>query len=388
MRAGRAAWTRQTAPVTLSKAVRSEWLYDLGLLLATRLSLLVVGLAAVALLPIGPRHLDLMPNLPALDMWAQWDARHYVNIAVSGYEPPTKPESNIAFFPLYPLLIRIVLTAVGRVDVQTGAFVGLVIANVALYVALLYLSALVARDFSLSVARRTVLYVLVFPTTLFLSSVYAESLFLATAVASLYHARSGEWGRSATAGSLAALTRPFGILLVVPIAVELYRQRPRLRSWLALLGPPIGLALFVAYLWSLFGDPLAYFRAGTTWGRGFHSPLDVLIGYIKGPLQAFDWTYAWTDLISMVALVAILIAGIRLVPPSYSSYSAAGLIFAMSTGVAWFSASRHALALFPLIIVLAVIGWRYRIFNWAWLVLSVFLAIAFMVREAVGYWVT
>ena len=60
----------------------------------------------------------------------------------------------------------------------------------------------------------------------------------------------------------------------------------------------------------------------------------------------------------------------------------------MSTGVAWFSASRHALALFPLIVVLAVLGWRYRALNWTWLALSIFLAVAFMMREAVGYWVT
>jgi hypothetical protein len=374
--------------VTLSKAVRSEWLYDLALLAVTRGVLVLVGLAAIALLPLGPRHLDLLPHLPALDMWAQWDSQHYVNIAVTGYEPPTKPESNIAFFPLFPLLIRIVLLAVGRVDTQTGAFVGFVIANVALYVALLYLSALVARDFSLSVARRTVLYVLLFPTTLFLSSVYAESVFLAASVASLYHARSGEWGRSGLAGAFAALTRPFGVLLVFPIAIELYRQRPRLASWLALLGPALGLALFVGYLWWLFDDPFAYFHAGTTWGRGLHSPLDVLLGYIRGPLQGFDWTYAWTDLVSMIAMVVILIAGIRLVPASYSSYSAAGLVFAMSTGIAWFSASRHALALFPLIVVLALLGWRYRAFHWAWLVVAIVLAVSFMAREAVGYWVT
>src|SRR3954466_110650 len=231
------------------------------MLIGTRLALVLIGVAAMALLPLGLRHLDLMPHLPALDMWAQWDAKHYVNIAVTGYEPPTKAESNIAFFPLFPLLIRLVLLAVGRGDVQTGAFVGFVLANVVLYIALLYLSALVARDYSLSVARRTVLYVLVFPTTLFLSSVYAESVFLAASVATLYHARSGEWGRSGLAGGLAALTRPFGVLLVFPIAIELYRQRPRLASWLALLGPALGLALFVGYLWWLFDDPLAYFHA-------------------------------------------------------------------------------------------------------------------------------
>ena len=368
--------------------MRSEWLYDLGLLVATRAALTLVGILALAVLPIGGRHLDLLPHLPLLDMWAQWDAQHYVNIAVTGYEPPTDSFSNIAFFPLYPALIRLVLILVGRVDTQTGAFVGLVISNVALFVALLYLSALIARDFSLTLARRVVLYVLVFPTTLFLSSVYAEPLFLATAAASFYHARAGEWARSGAAGALAALTRPFGVLLFVPIAIELYQQRARLRSWLALAGPPLGGALFVGYLWWLFDDPFAYFHAGTSWGRGLHAPWDVLIGYINGPLQMFDWTYAWIDLVSMIAMVVVLFVGVRLVPASYSAYSAAGLLFAMSTGVAWFSASRHALALFPLIVVLAVLGLRQRWFNYAWLAVSVFLAVAFMLREAVGYWVT
>jgi len=374
--------------VTLAKVVRSEWLYDLGLLVGTRLALTVIGLVAIAVLPMGGRHLDLIPHFPLLEMWAQWDAEHYVNIAVTGYQPPSDSFSNIAFFPLYPLLIRLVLIAVGNVNTETGAIVGVVISNVALFIALLYFSALVARDFSLSLARRAALYVLVFPTTLFLSSVYAEPVFLAAAVASLYHARAGEWSRAGLAGAIAALTRPFGVLLVIPIAIELYRRRAPIRAWPALIGPPVGLAVFVGYLWWLFGDPLAYFHAGASWGRGFHAPWDVLIGYLHGPLQGFDWTYSWLDLISMIAMVAILIAGIRRVPASYSAYSAAGLLFAMSTGVAWFSASRHALALFPLIIVLAVIGHRYRAFNWAWLAFSIFIAVAFMVREAVGYWVT
>jgi len=374
--------------VSLSSVIRSEWRYNLLLLAGTRLALALAGFVAVALLPMSSRHLELLPHFPWLDMWAQWDAEHYVNIAVSGYEPPSESFSNIAFFPLYPLLIRLVLLTVGRVDPQTGALVALLISNVALYGALLYLSALVARDFSLTLARRVVLYVLVFPTTLFLSSVYAEPLFLLTAVATFYHARSGEWAKSGVAAFLAALTRPFGVLLVLPLAVELYRQRSHLRDWLALIGPPAGPAVFIGYLWWLFDDPLAYFHAGASWGRGLHLPWNTLLDYIRGPLVMFDWPFAWLDLVSMIAMVAILIAGLRLVPASYSAYTAGGLLFAMSTGIAWFSASRHALALFPLIIVLAVIGLRYRAFNYAWLAISILLAVGFMAREAVGYWVT
>jgi hypothetical protein len=378
----------QTAVVTLVDTVRSEWRFGLAALAASRLALTLVGVLATTLLSIGFRHLELLPGVPLLDMWAQWDAEHYVNIAVTGYEPPTASFSNIAFFPLYPLLIRLVLVAIGRVDVETGAFVGLVIANVALFVALLYLSALISRDFNMSLARRTVIYLLVFPTTLFLSSAYAESLFLATAAASLYHARAGQWYRAGIFGLLAALTRPFGLLLVVPIALELWRQRSPARAWPAVLGPPLGLGMFVGYLWWLFGDPLAYFSAGASWGRGIHAPWEVALAYLRGPLQAFDWPYSWLDGISMVIMAVLAVASWRLLPVSYAGYATAGVVFAMSTGMAWFSASRHALALFPVIIVLAVAGQRWRWFEYSWLSVSILLTVAFMARVAGGYWVT
>ena len=356
-------------------------------LLVTRVALTVVALIAVAILHGPNRHLDLLPAFRWLEPWAQWDSEHYIAIAVHGYTFDPSTLSNVIFFPLYPWLIRLVALPFGPLDEQGAALTGLLISNVALFVALIYLAALVTRDLSLSIARRTVLYVLIFPTTLFLSSVYAESLFLATAAASLYHARKGEWYRSGLAGGLAALTRPFGFLLVVPMAIEMYRQRPPLRALPSIALVPAGLGVFFGYLWAQFGDPFLYFRAGTAWGRGFHLPWDTLLAYLRGPLVAFDWPYAWLDLLAMIAMVVILVVGWRRVPLSYSAYVAVGLLFALSTGVAWFSASRHALALFPVIIMLAVFGERSRVFNWVWVFFSTALAVAFMARVAVGYWV-
>jgi hypothetical protein len=89
----------------------------------------------------------------------------------------------------------------------------------------------------------------------------------------------------------------------------------------------------------------------------------------------------------MVAMVALVIVGWRLIPRSYWAYAAVGVLFALTSGVAWFSASRHALALFPIVIVLAVLGERSRTFGWLWLVISVVLAVGFMARFAAGYWV-
>jgi hypothetical protein len=364
----------------------SDWQFNAVLLVGTRVLLTIVGFAGVALLGEGPRRLDLAPDQPWLQLWAQWDSEHYLNIATEGYSYTPGTYSNIPFFPLYPALIGLVTTLLGRTDTQTAAFVGFVIANVALFAALTYLTALVTRDLGLSTGRRTVLYVLVFPTTLFLSAVYAESLFLATGVACLYHARQGEWYRSGLAGGLAALTRPYGFLLVVPIAVEMWQQRPPLRALPSILLVPVGLGTYMAYLWAKFGDPFLYFKANEVWGRGFHLPWETLFAYLRGPIVGFDWPYSWLDLISMVAIVILVIVGWWLIPRSYWAYAAVGVLFALSSGIAWFSASRHALALFPIIIVLAVLGGRSRVFGWAWLIFSTVVALAFMARFAAGYW--
>ena len=363
-----------------------EWQRILVLLISSRVALVVAASVALAMLPMSSRHLGLLPELPWLQPWAQWDAQHYVAIAVSGYETPEQSYSNVAFFPLYPLLMRLLAAPFGPVTEQSAALAGLVISNVALFLALLYLSKLVARDLTLSVAQRSVLYMAVFPTTLFLSSVYAESLFLLLAVASLYHARKGEWYLAGGAAFLAALTRPFGLLLIVPLAVELLRQRASPRAWPSLVLPPAGLIIFFGYLWWLFGDPLAYFEAGEQgWDRGLNPPWETLAAYAEGPLQLFDWPYAWVDLLSMAVMLVLVRIGWRLLPTSYSAYATVALVFALSAGEAWFSASRHALAIFPVMVVLALMGER-RSFNLAWLAFSSVVALAFMARVAVGYW--
>lgn len=379
---------RTLAPMRIVRGL-PDLTFVFAWLAGTRAALIVAGLVAMALLPAG-RQLDFIPGQPWLLMWAQWDAEHYISIAVHGYSAPEAPFSNVVFFPLYPWLIRLVALPFGIIGplAESGAaLTGLLISNVSLVIGLLYMRALVERDFGSAIAGRSVVYMLVFPTTLFLSSVYAEPLFLATAAASLYHARRGEFYRAGLAGALAALTRPFGFLLLVPLLVELATQRAPARAWPSLALVPAGLAMFFAVLWAQFGDPLTYLAAGEGWGRELHWPWEILSGYLRGPLTMFDWPYAWLDLASIAGLAWLTFVGWQLLPKSYAAYSTAGLLLALSSGIAWFSAARHALALFPLIIVIAVLAHRPTVHR-TWLLVSAALALVFMARVAVGYWVT
>src|SRR5438552_15076445 len=102
---------------------------------------------------------------------------------------------------------------------------GLVISNIALLVALVYLASLVAIDRDATAGTRGALYLLVFPPSVFLAVVYPESLLLALSIGAVYHARRGQWLPAALLGALAALTRPFvGAAVAVPLAIEAFRR--------------------------------------------------------------------------------------------------------------------------------------------------------------------
>jgi Gpi18-like mannosyltransferase len=100
----------------------------------------------------------------------------------------------------------------------------MVVSSLACFVAFVYLLKLVSLEFGEESAKRTLLYLAVYPMSFFLLAVYTESLFLAFTVAAFYHARRGQWTFAGAAAFLAALTRVNGILLVLPIAYEAWQQ--------------------------------------------------------------------------------------------------------------------------------------------------------------------
>lgn len=192
-----------------------------------------------------------LPPLERLDGWQHWivepfrswDGTWYSLIAQQGYDDRFTATS--AFFPLYPWLMKWGHNFTG-LPVET---VGWMISRIAFLGALLFVSLLVADDFTIDIARWTVVAMSVFPTAFFFGAVYTESLFLLLAVATLWAARKNDWLLAVILCFLAVLTRSAGIMLGVPLAVLFIQQHGRdTRRWFpkALLGlvPPLGLILF------------------------------------------------------------------------------------------------------------------------------------------------
>ena len=147
--------------------------YSALVYLGVRLGLFLVGLLGTALLPVLPP--VGVPGWPATSpgeswhhvftAWERHDALWFLRIAADGYRAD---DGSAAFFPLYPLLSRAVGSLLGG-HWLLGAYV---VSNVALVAALTVLHRLTALELSEPAARRTVLYLAVFPTAFFLYAPY------------------------------------------------------------------------------------------------------------------------------------------------------------------------------------------------------------------------
>lgn len=191
------------------------------------------------------------------EIWAKWDANRYLDIAKYGYKAVGEGSENIAFFPLYPFLTGIAGFFAG--DTLIGAFIVSAIASVALG---LLFRRLVNLDYAEDVARSSVLFLFIFPTSYFLHIPYTESLFLALSIGCFYAVRKQYWQIAGLLGYFACISRINGLILLPVIFIELlllYKETKKIDwQWLWLLLIPTGFLSYLLLNYQIFGDPFAF----------------------------------------------------------------------------------------------------------------------------------
>jgi len=298
-----------------------------------------------------------------LDLWNTWDAQHYIDIAKYGYTSSTVDERNlnIVFFPLFPLL-----TSLFALVFQDYLVSALIVSNLAYGAAVYYLYKLVNIDFESDDAYRSVIYFSIFPTAYFMHAVYTESLFLALTIASFYYSRKQRWMLSGVIGMLAATTRITGILLLPVLVIEYLSQREyKIRSirkdiiWIGVIG--LGLVSYLIINYIVNGDPFHFMVIQREhWHKKLAIPYEGLIrGWElvtdKNPAESLLVSWAET-VFAALGLVLIIISFFR-IRLSYSLYALATWLVATSTWF-WLSIPRYTLSIFPIFIVMALLGRR------------------------------
>jgi Gpi18-like mannosyltransferase len=363
------------------------WVKPLSIAFGTRAAVYILTLFFTGLLIGDPA---TKPNF--WQALTRWDGEWYLRIAQDGYQwsgPAT--QSAVAFFPLYPLLGRIVGLVFG--DARWGLFI---VANVSFVFFLYYLYRLGLVDFDEPTAARAIIFAAIFPGAFVLAAFYAEATAFAVAVAAFYYARAGRWRWAIALGFLSALARLPGVIIVVPLAFEYFRQRG-LRPQILTLGiVPLGLVAFGAYVWALSGNPWTVLTIqSTAWFRNFTLPWDTL----KLALDRASWArenyvvaVALLDVGTIGLFIMLTLWAVFRMPPAYWLYALPILVGAISQTadpdktLPTAAITRYLMAIFPGYIALGQIArnpFLDQLVRWTFAVLMSGFAIYFFS----GYWV-
>ncbi len=363
------------------KAQAATWrvivLQSTGLWLATRVAFVAITYFA-AILPfhgpatgyvtVGPRTL--------LDMWQRSDEIWYMNIAGWGY---WKAQAT-AFFPLYPILIKLATFVVGNHWLTAS----MLVANVGTLLAFIGLGLWAYDEEGTQLAAwRTIRVVAAYPLALFLFAGYSDGLFLGLVVFTFFFMRRGHWKWAALCAFLAGLTRPTGAALILPLFWEYGRQHGwwqrerwtqgqwRTSSTVRELGGaavvvgavPFAFALYMSFVWLKFHDPLMTFQAEQIyWHHTPMSPLATIRAVTRQFLQTPPWTY-WKahqllDIVPVALFGLLTLLTVRRIPVAYTLYMLALTYLVIASPITLgypdllMSAERYMLAAAPMFLLL------------------------------------
>jgi hypothetical protein len=356
-----------------------------------KMAVLIVVLAKILVFVVG-----FTANVAAgsasvftvFSMFNRWDAPHYLDIAQNWYVNTGDPANFIVFFPLYPILIRLITLNFDYANISA-----LIVANACSFVAFYYLYRLAKLEFNSKVAVKAVLFMSIFPTAYFLSAPYTEGLFFALVIASIYYARVSRWEVSGLLSMFAALSRLAGLLLLPVLLVEFLHQKhwnPRKVDykivWAVLA--VVGFLIYLGINLQVTGDAFKFMEIEKTHWFNTFDP-------IAGLKAAWDWaaTRGYPDNFSIgIAPLVFAVFGLvmfgaavwKRFRPSYLVYMFLTWGLAVSTSW-WISVPRYIMAMFPMFILLGALT-RNKIVNAAIAAAFTVGLVYFTATFALGWW--
>jgi hypothetical protein len=214
---------------------------------------------------------------------ALWDGQWLLNIAGNGYDGVSlslvdafgrrTPETPLAFFPGYPLLVGLTRFVAGTGLLTAGLLVSLV-AGLVLAHGLTRLGSLVPGGSRRAGLLLTAL-VAAAPMGVVWSMTYSEGLFCACAVWALVRVLRRDWVLAGWCTALAGTVRPTAAALLlavgVPLLVAAVGRRDGWRPWVGGLLAPLGLLGYLLYVASRTGSLTGWFDLQR---RGWNSKFD------------------------------------------------------------------------------------------------------------------
>lgn len=308
------ATARRSAIATALVAFARSWFEPGKLLLATRLPVLAAMYLSLVLAPLEakPGMWRSKPDNLFIDGWLRWDAGWYGHLATDGYTniPNGDGQRDVAFWPLYPLLLRLSAWVFRTPDLAT---VSVVMNFVLLAGATWFFYGLASRRLGAETASLSTLLFLTYPYSIYYNAGYSEATYLFFTLGAFYFADRERWAAAAMLCGIGTAARGVAFTTALGIAiVYLEKKRFRLRDvradvlWLLLAGS--GWVAYTAFLWRAFGQPFAYVASYTSRGWGADVTSQRLFDTVRALWRPEDWPAGHVrihDLLCITAFAAV-----------------------------------------------------------------------------------
>lgn len=256
------------------------------------------------------------PNMPLIThsfnasflRWINYDAAWYLNIIRHGYiiSHNLHGQETIAFFPVFPVTVRVLSRILHTPEIGTGIVMNLVLLCVTVFFVYKLTELLADRaghKDKATIAKVGVLLLILNPASFFFASLYADVILVLTMTAAIYFALNDSFLIAAAFAGVATGTKSIGIVLA-PVLVIMYAQAhwedvkkidvivkkhvPKLAA-IGLLATS-GLLVYMIYLWHRFGDPLEFIKIEKYWARSpsLHAAAYSIWMDYKGVYHAHD----------------------------------------------------------------------------------------------------
>ncbi|MCA9242474.1 MAG: hypothetical protein KDA32_00860 [Phycisphaerales bacterium] len=287
-----------------------------------------------------------------------WDGNHYRSIIEGGYQyEPPPPDAdirsdesfrhNIAFFPLYPLICRLVAQWMSVPDAMV------LVANLLLLFSAWLVFAWIRTRVGFETALLSAAILACWPSACFYSFGYAESTTLLFTTLTLISIDTRRYALGAVACALCTATRPTACVVAALLALCYYLREPgsqRKRAGVAiLLGAigGIGLFAYMGFLTWKFGSPFVYTQnfkgwvddrargdwveyltLARVWEQLKHLPLG--LWFAPEGLVAFARPLAWNMWLNLFLVIGSFVAMRRVAPDFRPLLWFAPFVFAFS----------------------------------------------------------
>lgn len=353
-----AARTRRAGPPPLRARLRERVWPPVAVYAAAHVAMLAVVFAILLHASVDP--------VAAL---GRWDGIAYRDISRHGYETHllysatgVPQEMRIAFFPLFPYLVKAVAFPLGGSTLVAGVLVSTVAALVA--------SVGIYRVLRGYISDRAALLVVALwasaPSAYIESMVYTESLFTALSVFALIALIRHRWLTASALTILAGLTRSTVVIVIAVVVaaalIAILRRRDGWRPYAAIVLSPLGILGYWAFLGLRLHHLNAWFISQQA--PGWRSSFDFGRQTAKVLVQQLTFSqvgsaYRTVLLVSIAVLVPLLASTVvlvrdRVVAWQLSAWSAATVVFTLLSSGAFTSKPRFLLPCFPLLVPAAV----------------------------------